>query len=174
MAHALARLWVNPQRLDGLLLFDGLRGEAEVRYAAERLPQARFVVLDAPDAVRVQRLLGRNDAFDRMGGETTAPPAGDDVDAHLRDFQALGVADARHLFSPAEEQALLDLARKGDVTAAELAAKLRIVVSERRNYDPAAAIVALENMVPDRTLVVDTVVNDPVTVAHAVKAFLTK
>ena len=174
MAHALTRLWVNPQRLDGLLLFDGLRGENEVSYAAERLSQARFVVLDAPDAVRVQRLLGRNDAFDRMGGETTAPPAGDDVDAHLRDFQALGVADARHLFSPAEEQALLDLARKGDVTAAELAAKLRIVVSERRNYDPAAAIVALENMVPDRTLVVDTVTNDPVTVAHAVKAFLTK
>jgi len=171
MAHPLARLWLNPARRDGLLLFDGLRGEAEVSCAAERLPQARFVVLDAPDAVRVQRLLGRNDAFDHIGDEPAAPPAENDADAHLRDFDALGVADARHLFAPAEEQALLDLARRGDVTAADLAAKLRIVVSERRNYDPAAAILALENIAPGRTLVVDTVTNDPVAAAYAVKAF---
>ena len=171
MAHALARLWLDPARLAGLLLFDGLRGEEEVRYAAGRLPQARFVVLDAPDAVRVQRLLGRNDAFDRMDAETAAPPVGEDVDTHLRDFQALGVSEASHLFSPAEEQALLDLARRGEVTAAELVAKLRIVVSERRNYDPAAAILALEAVAPDRTLVVDTVTNDPIAVAHAVKGF---
>ncbi len=174
MAHVLARLWVDPKRRSGLLLFDGLRGEEEVSYAAERLPQARFVVLDAPDVVRVQRLLGRDDAFDHMEDVAPAPPARDDVDAHLRDFQALGVEEARHLFSPAEEQALLDLARRGDVTAAELVAKLRIMVSERRNYDPAAAIVALENAAPDRTLVVDTVTNDPVAVAYEVRAFLTR
>jgi len=131
------------------------------------------VVLDAPDAVRVQRLLGRNDAFGHIGDEPAAPPAGDDVDAHLRDFQALGIPEARHLFSPDEEQSLLDLTRRGEVTAAELAAKLRIVVSERRNYDPAAAILALESVAPDRTLVVDTVINEPVTVAQEVRAFLT-
>ena len=171
MAHLLDRLWVDPTQRTGLLLFDGLRGEEEVSYAAERLPQARFVVLDAPDMVRVQRLLGRNDAFDRVG-DAVAPPAGDDVDAHLRDFDALGVAEARHLFSPGEERALLDLARRGEVPAAELAAKLRIVVGERRNYDPAAAILVLENLAPDRTLVVDTVTNDPVAVAYAVRRFL--
>ncbi len=66
MAHALAGTSIDPEKHPGLILFDGLRGVNEVKYAIEALPLARFVVLIAPDVVRVQRLLGRNDAFDQI------------------------------------------------------------------------------------------------------------
>jgi hypothetical protein len=38
----------------------------------------------------------------------------------------------------------------------ELRAKLQIVVEERRNYDPQAAIAYLKTHAPDRTLLIDT------------------
>ncbi|MEM7030827.1 MAG: AAA family ATPase, partial [Chloroflexota bacterium] len=78
MAHALSQLWVNPQELPTPhLLFDGLRGENEVKYAAELLPNAFFIVLDAPNDVRIQRLLGRDDSFDQV---ETSPSAVSDSD----------------------------------------------------------------------------------------------
>jgi hypothetical protein len=66
MAHALSTLLVDTTQATQLLLFDGLRGENEIKFAAKLLPQAHFVMLDAPDLVRVQRLLRRQDAFDRL------------------------------------------------------------------------------------------------------------
>src|SRR5688572_1778231 len=57
MAHALTQLWISDDA-PNLLLFDGLRGANEVTYAAATLPHARFVMLDAPDLTRLQRLLG--------------------------------------------------------------------------------------------------------------------
>ncbi len=75
MAHALALLCTHPAQTPGLLLFDGLRGENEVTHAASALPLARFALLDAPDAVRVARLLGRSDPFDRIGAATDAEQA---------------------------------------------------------------------------------------------------
>ncbi|MDY6783034.1 MAG: hypothetical protein SW833_10880 [Cyanobacteriota bacterium] len=47
MAHVLTQLRVDPQTESGFI-FDGLRGENEVSYAAKALPNARFVVLEAP------------------------------------------------------------------------------------------------------------------------------
>ncbi len=55
MAHALGRLAVNPGELQSYLFFDGLRGLDEVGYAAAYFPHARFVLLDAPDTVRLNR-----------------------------------------------------------------------------------------------------------------------
>ena len=63
MSHALTQLWIEPMQLGPNLIFDGLRGADEVTHAVQELPQARFVVLHAPDVVRVQRLLKRNDAL---------------------------------------------------------------------------------------------------------------
>ena len=67
MAHALTQLTLNPQNLSQPLLFDGLRGINEIAYAAKHLPFSRFIMLDAPDLVRLQRLLNRADAFDQVG-----------------------------------------------------------------------------------------------------------
>jgi hypothetical protein len=165
MAHALAQLWIDPAALLDLLLFDGLRGESEVRHAACLLPDARFVVLEAPDFVRVTRLMGRGDPFDAVGG--LAPNAA----AGLDSFAALGVSEASVLFAAAEERALLNMVTAGRVSAAELRSSLAIVMEERRNYDPQAARAALSQVAPERTLVVNTAQHPPVVVADQICRF---
>lgn len=167
MAHALAQLSVDPAHWPGDLIFDGLRGAEEVSHAAALLPQARFVVLHAPDAVRVQRLLGRNDAFDRVDVVSHEIDAGD-----IRSFADIGLPAAAELFGPSQERGLLALVRRGQVTGADLAAKLRIVVEERRNYDPDAALAALIDLASARTLVVDTTTHSPTEAAGLMAAFL--
>ena len=67
MAHALSQWQIDPTQRGQLLLFDGLRGENEVRYAINALPLAKFVLLDAPDVIRAQRLLKRRDPYDQLG-----------------------------------------------------------------------------------------------------------
>lgn len=171
MSHALTQLWIHPATLGENLIFDGLRGADEVGHAVQALPLARFIVLNAPDVVRVQRLLGRNDAFDQVGsGSTTAAPP-----THVASFAALGLPEASALFNRAEEQRLLALVQPNGVTAEDLRAKLQIVIEERRNYDPAAAITVLQSQAPNRTLVIDTTQNSPsevvANISHFVKGF---
>lgn len=148
LAQALSQLWIDPALWPQPLCFDGLRGVEEVSYAAEHLPNARFAVLDAPDVVRVERLLGRGDRFDRLSAVTAA---GDG-----NGLPGLDVPGAEALFSPEERARLAALVTEGSVSADDLRAKVAIVVAERRNYDPAAAIDALERLAPARTVVVDT------------------
>lgn len=150
MAQALSQLLIDRRELSNLLIFDGLRGDNEVRAAAELLPRARFVMLDAPDVVRVQRLLGRADAFDQIAAGASQSTQS------LANFAALGVAEAGDLFTVREEHLLLSLARSGAVSAEDLRAKLQIVVEERRNYDPLTTRVALHHCAGERSLVIDT------------------
>lgn len=167
MADAVAQLRVAPELAVRPLIFDGLRGANEVTAAAAALPSARFAILDAPDWVRVQRLLNRQDAFDR----TDTPPASKNIE-EAQGFAALGISEAAALFSPDEEAALMGLVQRGDVTAAELRAKLQIVLEERRSYDPAAALAALHSHAPQRTLHLDTVALSAATVAQRISAWL--
>lgn len=163
MAQALAQLWIEPTALPDLLLFDGLRGDNEVLHAARLLPNARFVMLEAPDFVRVTRLMGRGDPFDAVAAQTLAAaesPA---------DFAALGVPDAGALFDDKEQQALLAMVAAGRATADELRSSLAIVAEERRNYDPQATRAALLQAAPARTLVVDTAQHPPAAVAEQVR-----
>ena len=154
MSHALSQLLIEIAVHPAWLCFDGLRGEGEVAHAARALPNARFVVLDAPDLVRVQRLLGRSDRFDHISssGMVDTPPQGT--------LAAIGVTDGDGLFPPDTVQGLLQLAvppvGTGTIAVEELRAKLQIVVEERRNYDPQAAIAHLRAQAADRTLIIDT------------------
>jgi hypothetical protein len=68
MAEILARLHIDPARLAGPLVFDGLRGVAEVAHATTALPCAFFALLEAPRELRARRLLGRDDPHDRPPG----------------------------------------------------------------------------------------------------------
>ncbi len=148
MADALGLLAVAPAQTEKLLIFDGLRGANEIEAAAVALPNARFVMLDAPDAVRVVRLLGRSDPFDRV--ERILPdPAG-------APFEALGLDDAAALFTHDEQAMLLGLVDSGRVAAADLRAKVKIVVEERRSYDPQGTRNALLRHAGERALCVDT------------------
>lgn len=156
MSHALSELVVDTTAHPEWLCFDGLRGEGEVAHAARVLPQARFVVLDAPDLVRVQRLLGRSDRFDQISSNGAINPSATGQNS----LAAVGVEDGDTLFTPDEVQALLQSAAPpvgaGSIAVEELRAKLQIVVEERRNYDPQAAIAYLKAHVPDRMLLIDT------------------
>jgi len=156
MSEALTQVLVNPAELTKPLIFDGLRGADEVGHAIDLLPHANFIVLHAPDALRVQRLLTRNDAFDQVA---TAVPV---------DHAALGLDGAEAFFTPDEIAALVALVERGEVTVADLRAKLQIILEERRNYDPVAAIDVLQTRSPERTLVVDTARHYPNQVVAAI------
>lgn len=167
MGEALAALWVDIDMTPGLLLFDGLRGANEVTHALQMLPLARFVMLDAPDVVRVIRLMDRHDPFDAIAARTAGQPEHD-----LAQFAALGVTEAEAMFTIDEQQVLVSLVVTGEVTVDELRKALTIVVEERRNYDPAATRAALQSHAPARTLVVDTVADAPHMVALKILDFL--
>jgi len=161
LAQALSQLWIDPARWPQPLCFDGLRGADEVGYAAEQLPNARFAVLDAPDVVRVERLLGRGDRFDRLSA--TPNSAAEDG------LSGLDVPGADALFSAGELARLARLMANGSVAADDLRAKVAIVVAERQNYDPSAAIEALSRLAPERTVVVDTTRHSPEEAARLIR-----
>ncbi|MBX3001247.1 MAG: hypothetical protein KF893_22190 [Caldilineaceae bacterium] len=162
MAHALTQLRVDARMAEEALCFDGLRGAEEVRYAAAHLSRARFLVLDAPDRLRVERLLGRADSFDRVENKNSQPT----LSAGTLDLPGID-----EIFSAEDQRALLSLVERGEVSAEDLRAKLTIVIAERRNYDPAAAIAELHQSAPDRTLVIDTALHRPADVAQQIVAF---
>ena len=161
LAHAFSRLVRQKQAAtstaDTLNIFDGLRGADEVTFAAHSLPMARFAVLNAPDVVRVERLVQRQDAFDQVGENSRSTTGGR--------FCWEEMAEGRDLFTRVEQDHLSALVSRGEVDGAELAAKLAIVVAERRNYDPHAAVEILRTAAPDRTVVVDTTIHAPNEVA---------
>ncbi len=164
MAHALAGLHIDADpsalsTLNAVLCFDGLRGAEEVRYAAQHLPLARFLVLDAPDTLRVERLIKRADTFDRIQDDAKA-------DAALLDLPGVD-----ELFSPTDQDYLRSLVTQGRTSADDLRAKLSIVIAERQNYDPVAALAELAALAAERTLLVDTAQSTPAEVAQGVIAF---
>lgn len=153
MAHILTQLQVK--ETGSLLIFDGLRGENEVSYAATALPNAKFIVLEASEKARLLRLLTRNDSFDKIAlGEPDIAKA--EEDTKLCSFASLGIPEASEIFSLTEERQLFALARKGMFSCQDLQSKLKIVVSERYNYDPVATRSALLAKARDRTFVFDT------------------
>lgn len=157
VAHALTRLAIDPARRPPPLLFDGLRGREEVEYAVGHLPHSRYVVLHAPDEVRVRRLLGRGDAFDQ-----TAVTASGDALAALR-----ALPNIDQVFDAAQVARLAALA-----PADQVVKQVAIVVAERRNYDPDEARRYLERHLPaDRLLAIDTTRDDPATVAGRIAAW---
>ena len=186
LAHAFSRLVLQrrpavPGR-GAVTIFDGLRGADEVSFAVQSLPLARFAVLNAPDVVRVERLLQRQDAFDQVsensGGQRSVP-SDDTPDAtrHCSSasdggFRWEEVAEGQDLFTREEQDHLAALVSRGEVDGAELAAKIAIVAAERRNYDPHAAVEILRAAALDRTVVVDTTTHSPTEVAAKLERLL--
>lgn len=166
MAQALTWLSILSAGDGYPLLFDGLRGENEVRFALDSLPAARMIMLTAPDLVRVSRLLGRKDAFDQIAlSQTSGIPADDPLGEAL-------LGDDGAIFTPEGRAALMQLVSSGQASPDELRAKVRIVAEERRNYDPAATRNALEVAGTACAIVVDTVQLAPDAVAETIAGWL--
>lgn len=205
MSHALSQLLIIPQpstpssltlsttataeaegenAAQAWYFFDGLRGVDELLAAVELLPFARFIVLDAPDVVRVERLLGRGDRFDQVTLQPVAAfakRAGQELDQAERDgtvqtFTAIGVPEADGLFATNDRATLFALCKpplgQGDITIDDLRAKLKIVAEERRNYDPSAALQTLQRIAPHRTLVINTTQLNPTAAADWIGEWL--
>ncbi|MFN6479789.1 AAA family ATPase [Nostoc sp. DedQUE07] len=159
MGHILASLHINPQQVNSMLVFDSLRGENEIRYAAKALKNAKFVMLTAPNTVRLERLIKRHDSFDRIANQEL-----DDcmqiIPEVLSNFASLGVPEASAYFTPKEEQQILELVSKQVVTSLELREKLKIFIEESQNYDSVLTKQILEAMdTSDRSLIIDTIVS---------------
>ena len=151
MAFALSRIAINAPQAAGHLLFDGLRGLDEVQHATAYFPLARFFVLDAPDTVRLSRLLQRGDAFDVANVRPAALPRPETAAA------LLAVPGVEAVFDPGQLRQIADSAGAAGIPVEAVVEKLSIIVKERRNYDSAAARTYLSaHLGPDRLLVVDT------------------
>jgi energy-coupling factor transporter ATP-binding protein EcfA2 len=154
MAQALETIGVKAKPP---ILFDGLRGLNEVEHAARVFPKARFIALDAPDQVRVRRLLGRGDVFDKVvsAGQTQGSP--------LRELKGI-----ENVFT-SEQIAQLEAM---EVESSELEAKVKIVVTERQSYDPKAANAFLQALDSSRVLYVDTTLDPPNLIAERIKTWM--
>jgi hypothetical protein len=136
MTHALGQLMINPDQCEPRLIFDGLRGLEEVQHAVNLFPLARFIVLDAPDMVRLTRLLKRGDAFDNTALGLTL--AGQNL---LASF--LSIPDIEAVFDEAQLRQIARMAHAANIGAEAAVKKIKIIVEERRNYDPDAARIFL-------------------------------
>ena len=166
MAHALSQLLINPQKTRSLLLFDGLRGLSEVQHASAYFPQARFIVLDAPDIVRLTRLLKRGDAFDNTKIETGW------VNQNLI-ASFMGISDIEAVFDEEQLRQIARTARAADLSNDDVIKKVTIIVEERRNYDPDTARVFLNrNRSSHPVLVVDTASHTVIEVAQIIADWL--
>lgn len=146
MAHALSRLAARVEA-GSLLLFDGLRGLDEIRYGAQYLPNARFLVLDAPDLVRLARLVKRRDAFDQV--ERQRSPAGQTLIDRLA-----AIAGIETVFTAADLREIERLARAEGWLPDDVLKKAAVIIEERRNYDSRAARDYLTRALPPQQLLV--------------------
>lgn len=171
MAHAL-QVWLAEHGVAEIhhwaeaLVFDNLRGQAEVLAAADAFPGAAFLVLDASPRTRLARLVARRDPFDRVATPTgaTAKPPGKLVER----LQDIGGVTA--VFDP-EEIAML--ATNDALDVADLIRAVRIIVEEQRNYDSGAAMRWLDaHLSAGRYLSVSTDALGPSEVTHRVLAWL--
>jgi hypothetical protein len=166
MAHALRALRVSTAMVHAPLLFDGLRGLNEVQHAAVEFPLSRFVVLDAPDAVRLSRLLKRGDAFDStsLSNSTTKSSLAAALAA---------IPGIEMVFSAGQLRQMVGTIQSWGCTTDEVVKKVSIIVEERRNYDSRATREYLaQTLPPKRALVIDTSALPPDAVAKQVKGWL--
>jgi hypothetical protein len=166
MAYALSQVAVDPGRVNSPLLFDGLRGLNEVQHAAGYFPKARFIILDAPDLVRLARLLRRDDAFD----STKLPP---DLASRNMIAGLLAIPDIEAVFSEEHLRQISRMARAANLSIDEVIKKASIIVEERRNYDSSAARVYLARTLPRRqVLIVNTDHQSPQEIVRRISDWL--
>jgi len=168
MSHALSCLAVKSKDLDSRLIFDGLRGLEEVEYAASYFPLARFIILDAPDMVRLSRLLTRGDSFDQGGA-----PINDMVSNDSLRHELAKIADIEAIFSPMQLNQIAHLPQTHQLEPVNIIKQTKVIVEERRNYDSHAAKDYLsQNLPAERVLLVDTAAHPPNEVATQMMRWL--
>ncbi|NEN99258.1 MAG: AAA family ATPase [Moorea sp. SIO3I7] len=170
IVHILSKLQINPSQVCFPLLFDGLRGKQEVKYAIKILPKAQFLVLEAPNYVRLERLLTRRDLFDRI--TQSSPIQYNYNENKISSFSELGIPQDTHLFAHEQTQEILAKVNKGYFSINDLRDCLKIIVAEKCNYNPYETRSILEDLAPSRTLFINTTSYAPHLIAQEVQCFL--
>jgi hypothetical protein len=166
MAYAVSRLALEPTGLAMPLIFDGLRGLDEVQQATSYLPKASFILLDAPDIVRLRRLLKRADHFDSATSQSKAAPT--DLVSRL-----VAIPNIESVFTPDALNQIARLAQADQALEEEIIQKASIIVAERVNYDSQAAGSFLsDNLPPERLLIIDTAAHPVHTVVERIAGWL--
>ena len=129
----------------GPLLFDNVRGVDEVRSAVETFSKARFVFLDAPNMVRLGRLIGRSDSFDQTSISAGATRLENTSFAQ----QLLSIRGVDEVFDLYEIGRLEANAGVDDQT---LLNAVQIIVAEQQNYDSDAALSFLRSTLDSSSL----------------------
>lgn len=165
VVHALGRyLEQTPAR--GPLLFDNVRGVDEVKSAAEIFPTSRFIFLDAPNIVRLRRLVGRSDSFDSVSTGVAATRL-ENTSFAEKLLSIRGVDEVFDLYevgrleanSGVDDKALLDA--------------VQIIVAEQQNYKSEDALAYLRTSLDDaRLLYLDTSTLSVREVAAKIEAWL--
>jgi hypothetical protein len=140
MGYVLSRIKIKDANLSTPILFDGLRGIDEIKYASRAILSAFFIVLTALDHVRIKRLMSRQDPFDKIKGNITESD----------------MAEFKKIYSSCQQKTLFEYAKKTGLSEATLYEKATIITKERNNYDHEAASRFLVGTVPDRTIIIDS------------------
>ncbi len=161
VVHALVKyLEAHPQN-DQKTLFDNLRGLDETEAAVQAFPNARFVLLNAPPLVRLVRLIGRSDTFDRVAATR--------LENTLFAEQLMGLEGLETVFDPYE---IARLEARG-TPETDLLKAVRIILSEAQHYDMDAATDCLRKTQSDESfLYVDTADLSPAEVQTRLQAWL--
>ena len=162
MVYALLQYFeTHPYNEGETLLFDSLRGLDEARAAVQTFPNARFILLDAPPLVRLLRLVGRRDGFDRVSATRL------ENTSFLEQLTALDGLE--NVFDPYE---VARLEARG-VPETDLLKAVHIIVGEARHYDmDAAAAYLRRTQSPETFLSLATADLSPGSVKAQIRAWL--
>ena len=155
MAQILVELSLAPDLGGKRILFDNLRGQNEIRYAAEHLPKAIFILAEAPPAVRLQRLLTRQDGFD------AARDAGGELAGRLVGFAGETAA-----------QSLMSQIRAGQFDPDQVSEKLTILEAEAENYPAEEMRACLEEHAQSRLILYATDHATPDDLMRSMRSFI--
>ena len=153
VVHAL-QVYLEQAYLEGTslrppFLFDNVRGSAEVKSAAERFTNSRFIFLDAPNMVRLKRLVGRSDAFDQVSN--TAATRLENTSFTEKLLTIRGVDEVFDLYDVGRLEANAGVDDEAILDA------VKIIVAEQQNYDAGAALAYLRTALDEaRLLYLDT------------------
>ncbi|NQW08910.1 MAG: hypothetical protein HQ481_03370 [Alphaproteobacteria bacterium] len=172
MGEILAGLECRIDLPEGLLVFDGLRGTAEVSFAVDNLPRALFAAFRVGPATRLSRLCGRDDAFDEMAVDgSAAGPQGGDRDYLQRIRDILINQGFRELVGDADMDRTVNGLSDARVPLDTIARHAAIVVEESRYYDLDTTLAVLQRHAVERTTVVDAEALSVDGLAEAVAAY---
>ena len=161
----LEQIYLEKTSLQPPFLFDNVRGLDEVKSAAETFANARFIFLDAPNMVRLKRLIGRADAFDQVSNVAATSPQNTSFTEKL--LTVRGVDEVFDLYEVGRLEA------NAGVDDEALLDAVKIIVAEQQNYDAAAALAYLRTSLGEtRLLYLDTSMLSVNEVAARIEAWL--